>query len=496
MTVGVDKLEKQQPCRYWYQIYDLLPGNWSRLGRATTGFAIVNFGTKAFNFLLLVPVYSHFLNPEQYGIVSLSEAMAVVVASIYATSFEASIQRFYHLHEDPLRRRACINTLIQLGMAIMGFICLLAFTFGPWAIGRLLPHLGIPFYPYLALAIGTLALNQIVSYRLSLYQAEQRTRKYLSLSLFLFAAIAVCTVTFIVVLRRGALGMLAGKFLPTALVAALAIYLFRSWLTPSWDKETLRAFTKFSLPMAAYPLIVLGLNIADRLILQHYRTVSEVGIYSLAYGVGMAMSLIALSLYQSWTPVFYKAARQGDASKSGNARLVSIALLIKVAFAIVGVSLSPLFFAWLIDPRYRQGAAIVPFIICGYLMRGFTFSFHVPLLAAGRTLATSASGAVALAVNLAINFAFIPTYGFYAAAYATFIAYAVELVIVYFVAQRIYPLPYARRKIAASLLLLFLILLLNQSPLRGNIPMVTALSAIAVIGVLHMARGTVAAKVD
>jgi O-antigen/teichoic acid export membrane protein len=208
----------------------------------------------------------------------------------------------------------------------------------------------------------------------------------------------------------------------------------------------------------------------------------------------MAMSLIALSLYQSWTPAFYKAARQGDGSKSGNARLVSIALLIKTVFAIVGISLSPLFFSWLIDPRYRQGAALVPLIICGYLLRGFTFSFHVPLLAAGRTLATSASGAVALAVNLAINFKFIPTHGIYAAAYATFIAYAVELIIVYFVAQRIYPLPYARKKIAASLALLFLILWLSQSRLQGNIPIMVALSAIAAICVLEMARRTATAK--
>lgn len=462
------------------QIAPPFSANWQRLGSATAAFTIANFGTKALSFLVLIPIYTRFLSPGEFGIVSLSETMAVVVATIYASTFEISIQRFYHRYRDPKRARACISTLIQIGSVFIAGICFLTFIFGPVLIRHLFPHFTFPFYPYIGLAIGTFALNQIISYRLVLYQAEQQAIGYVALSLVLFVAIAIGSFTFIVFLHAGALGMLIGKFIPTAIVAMGAVFLLRGWMVWGWDRETVSEFTKFAVPISAYPFILLGLNIGDRLILQMYRSTSEVGVYSLAYGIGMAMSLLGISLYQSWTPVFYRTAAQGEAYKPQNARLVTGALLVKLFFAIVGVSLSPLFVSRLMDPRYREGAILVPYIICGYLLRGFTFSFHVPLLAAGKTLATSISGTVALVVNLAINFAFIPRHGIYAAAYATVIAYGVELAIVYVFAQRIYPLPYARRKLAVGMLLLALTFLISQSPLRDN----TFAVVIAMIGAL------------
>jgi O-antigen/teichoic acid export membrane protein len=49
--------------------------------------------------------------------------------------------------------------------------------------------------------------------------------------------------------------------------------------------------------------------LADRFILAHYRDLSEVGIYSLAYSLGMVMFLVTRSLSQAWLPMFFELAR-------------------------------------------------------------------------------------------------------------------------------------------------------------------------------------------
>ena len=46
---------------------------------------------------------------------------------------------------------------------------------------------------------------------------------------------------------------------------------------------------------------------------------------------------------------------------------------------------------------------------------------------------------VAFAFNTALNFALIPRWGMYGAAYATIVAYVIEALVMYFVAQRLYP---------------------------------------------------------
>ena len=69
-----------------------------------------------------------------------------------------------------------------------------------------------------------------------------------------------------------------------------------------------------SLPLVPHMLLALGLVAADRLILQRFRSMQEVGVYSLAYTLGMMMFLVTVSVAQAWSPMFYRMASQGDAN--------------------------------------------------------------------------------------------------------------------------------------------------------------------------------------
>jgi O-antigen/teichoic acid export membrane protein len=65
---------------------------------------------------------------------------------------------------------------------------------------------------------------------------------------------------------------------------------------------------------------------------------------------------------------------------------------------------------------------------------------------------------VGAAITLILNFAFIPAYGMYACAWATLAAYGSMMVISYFMGQKYFPVPYARKKLLsymAVMLVLF-----------------------------------------
>ena len=69
---------------------------------------------------------------------------------------------------------------------------------------------------------------------------------------------------------------------------------------------------------------------------------------------------------------------------------------------------------------------------------------------------------VAFAFNTALNFALIPRWGMYGAAYATIIAYVIEAFVMYFVAQRLYPISYDFRRIFASASVFLIALVATQ----------------------------------
>jgi O-antigen/teichoic acid export membrane protein len=50
------------------------------------------------------------------------------------------------------------------------------------------------------------------------------------------------------------------------------------------------------------------------------------------------------------------------------------------------------------------------------------------------------------ALTIGINILFIPKYGYMASAWATFIVYAIQMVISYFLGQKHYPIPYNLKK--------------------------------------------------
>src|SRR5205809_701134 len=83
--------------------------------RGTAIYAAANFFIKALNFLLL-PLYTRYLAPSDYGIVSLAETIAVLVATIFGLGLDAALPRLYFEHaEDSRRQRLCVSSILRLG---------------------------------------------------------------------------------------------------------------------------------------------------------------------------------------------------------------------------------------------------------------------------------------------------------------------------------------------------------------------------------------------
>ena len=69
---------------------------------------------------------------------------------------------------------------------------------------------------------------------------------------------------------------------------------------------------------------------------------------------------------------------------------------------------------------------------------------------------------LALVLNTLLNFALIPGFGMYGAAYATFGAYVVEAVVMYFLAQRMFRLNDDLPRVFASAAILAIVILSTQ----------------------------------
>jgi O-antigen/teichoic acid export membrane protein len=434
----------------------------ARLVSGSAIYALANFGIKALNFFLL-PLYTRFLTPADYGLISLAETVAAVVATLLGMGLEPGMRRLYFQYVDDAGKLArYLGSVMRFSLLVTGAVVVLALLAGPRILRLADPHLEVPFYPYIALAIGAAALSQLVQYRLGLFQVQAKPREYGWLALALFVATAACALLLVVVYRWGAYGMLLGKLIASAALALVALWMLRHWLGAKTEWAFVLETLPLSLPLVPHSLMALGLVVADRFILERYRSLDEVGLYSLAYTLGMVMYLVSLSIAQAWQPIYFDTARAGDATgrrmlgtlSSGLATFLS-------AVAFIGVLIAPEV-ARVLDPRYRAVGRLIPWIIGGYLLHAMFGLFHLSVLQGKRTQFILFASAMAFVANIGLNLWWVPAYGMYGAAYATLVAYGLEALVMYAYAQRLFPLPYQWSRIVLAMVVVAAGLWLTQ----------------------------------
>ena len=419
-----------------------------RLAKSFGVYGSANIGIRALNFFLVI-VYAHYLQPSDYGIIYMGEIVASFLIIFAGLSLDSALQRLYFQHNhDAEELRSYLGSIIGFGLCWMALFVGLTLVLGRT---HLATHASVPFYPYIAMAIATAAATQGVQYRLAEYQAARRPRAYASLSLVLALLTAAGCMYGVVIRHDGAIGMFEGKLAAAAVTFLIAAWSMRPFLTARFQWRFVRESLAFSLPLIPHLVMASGLVVADRFILDHYRNLSDVGVYSLAYTFGMVMYLVTQSLSQAWLPMFFDLAADREKNHLMLGRICSGLSVFLAAIACLGILLSPLFIRVFLDPRYLAATRIVPLVVMGYLFHALFSLFDLSILQAKRTSSVFLISLLAFAVNVALNFAMIPRWGIYGAAWATTIAYAVEAAGAFLLAQRFFPLPYRVLEILSGL---------------------------------------------
>lgn len=434
----------------------------SRLVRGSAVYALANFGIKALSFLLL-PVYTRFLTPADYGVISLAETLALIAALLCGLGLDAGIQRLYfQFVENRAELSRYLGSVLRFAVAVDLGVLALSFAFGPALLRGLAPNFQVAFFPYIALAVGAAAATQLLQLRLSLFQSEGRPVAYAALTFVFFALTAGLGIHVVVFRRMSAYGMLLAKLVAAVLLAVAALALLFRWLFAGFEWRYVRETLPLALPLLPHQFMAGGLIAADRFILERYGNLSEVGLYSLAYTFGMVMALVTTSIAQAWSPIYYDVARGGESGRTVIGRMSSDLALALVAVACFGSLIAQDFVRLFLDARYHAIGRLIPWIIGGYLLHAWFTLFQIAVFQGKRVRYMMVVSAIAFVANITSNFALVPRWGMYGAAWATLAAYGLEALLMYVYAQRVYSVPYHRSSMIGSLAVFAGVLALTQ----------------------------------
>lgn len=400
----------------------------------------------AFSGVLLLPLYTRFLTPADYGITAICASVAGFLAAFYQLGLTAAYVRFYFDYKDnPQELRRHVSTIV-LFLLSYGLVVSLLVTF----LGEPVEVLtsGVPFSPYIQLAVWSSCLSVFAGFRLNLYRAEQKARNFFILFMASLMFRTVLTIGLVVFEERGALGYIIAGLVSNLTFSVVSLWLLRYYLTPVIDVTKLKISLRYGLPLVPHMFAGWMYSLADRMILANLVNTAETGVYSIGYAIGNAMNLAAMSVNFAWSPFFFSLMRdKGDAAKSEVARFATYWIMgmcfIFLLLSIFSREIVTVFSA----PQYHEAYRIVPLIALGFLFNGLYFVVANPLFWVGRTSAIAICTVTGGLLNVGLNFLLIPGMQMEGAAVATSLSHLYCLGFVACFSLRAFPLPYEYRRL-------------------------------------------------
>ncbi|MDQ1469271.1 MAG: hypothetical protein QOJ99_751 [Bryobacterales bacterium] len=415
---------------------DRAPLLFKRLIEGTVLYSVALFAQRVAG-LILLPVNTHFLSPGDYGVLDLLEQVGVVIGVLIGLNISAALGYFYFRQESPESRDKVVATILA-GATLMGAAAGLAGAVFAGPIGRLV--FSRPGYQgYLLFVFASLPLGALLEALFTWVRVTDRPAVYAWTSLLRVGITVVMTVTLVGFFRLRIIGVLTSSF-----VAMLGPVLFLGYyclrrMRLTFDLPTFVAAFRFSFPLGLGTIAMFVINFGDRFFLSHYKTLTEVGIYAVAYKIGMLMSLVHGSFHTYWYSQVYAVARRDDADYV-IARIFTY-MMLALSFTLVAliVVCRPAVAVLVTRPGFETAAFVAPVIVLAYYARAIGDFFRCFLLVAGRSTYDAACNWIGAVICLAAYFILIPRYGMWGAAAATLLTFLVIAVVSAIWSYRIRP---------------------------------------------------------
>ena len=376
--------------------------------------------------VLMLPLYTHYLRPADYGTIAILDLTAGVVGIIIGGGMVAAVSR-YHFDTESVREQNAVwwtglTVVIALATVAVAPAFLFRSSLATLTLGAEQVR-GAYFYGLMLPTLWFATVSQIPD-------QYMRVRKWSWLTVVVSLGGLIFNIAlniyFVAALGLGVAGVLWGN-LTAGIVTGLVRFGFMARATgwPTFRWPVADQLWRFGTPFVLSGLLALVMHQADRYVLRLFRDLGEVGLYSLAYTVGQGVyGVFSIPFGAIWGVVVYEIAKQPDA-KQAYARIFQYYTYVLMLF-MLGVSLfvRPLFTMFL-PGEYMAAVPLIPIVCLAFVFPTLHDQFRVPALLAKKTVSMLLPFAAGAVANVVLNLLVVPRFGAVGAAWTSVATYVI-----------------------------------------------------------------------
>lgn len=187
----------------------------------------------------------------------------------------------------------------------------------------------------------------------------------------------------------------------------------------------------------------------------------EIATYGACYKLAILITVFIQAFRMGAEPFFFKQA-MGENPQRVYARVMKFFVIVICAMFLFVALYLDVWKYFIRNPVLWEGLKVVPVLLLANMFLGIYYNLSVWYKITSKVSSgawITIGGAI---VTVAINYLFIPRYGYMASAWATFFCYGIMMVACYIWGQKEYPVPYAWKKLCAYMVIVVLLFYLHK----------------------------------
>lgn len=369
--------------------------------------------------LIVVPVTTHFISPEEYGRANMFVLAQGLLFMLISMGMEQAFVREYNEAADKhcLLRMSMLLPLVA-AVAVGAVLVLCAD-----GVSEIL--FGAPGERLAVLLMALMFPMMVVrAFALLKLRMDQRGWLYSAFSVLLKVLVLVLTLVLLLAWQKSFRSVVYALALAEIVegLALLAFVLPGAGADKTADEPALfKRLLRYGLPLLPANCLSWALSSMDQVMLRSMSSYVQLGLYSASNKIVTALSVVQSCFVTVWTPICFK--WHEEKKSHDHFRKVMSLVMYGMAALCFALLLCKDALAWVLGADFASAMDIFPFLLLHPVMYTMSETTTVGISFARKTEYNLVIAAVSGGVNIALNWLLIPAWGGRGAALATGISY-------------------------------------------------------------------------
>jgi O-antigen/teichoic acid export membrane protein len=404
--------------------------------------------------LITFPLLTRHFSVAEFGVLDYFMVLSSFLATIFIFGQDSGVARYFYEYEDRTERCQIISESLVIQLAGLALILPLLWLAADWLAG-LLPEVPDSVWLF-KIVLLQLPFLLLINFSQNLLKWTFARSHYLVISLGFTVLRAAMLAGALLWLDVGIEEVLLIGLATSIAFGVVGILLVRGWLVLPTNFRYSRQMLRFSIPIGIICALGAFSPILERTLTEQLLGAGDLGLYAAGTKIAMLIGLVVGAFQTAWGPFSLSIHKQADAGKTYNWVLKLFAMFMCVMVLALTLLAWPLI-NFLASDRYGGALVVVFPLAMGIAIEAVSWITEIGIGISKRSHLSMYGYALFVVATFAGIVFLAPFLGLLGLAVAVMIGQIAKALLISWLAQRAYPLPWHYAPVVAVLSLTLII---------------------------------------